>query len=167
MALIKCPECGKEISDTAKNCIHCGYALKEEDPKSQPSVYKVKIPKREKSSKNFLIKGITLNLCCLLISTINAVMCGWESDTLDEIIAILSTIVAVISLVYSLVLLAVPKLRKVKAVILYLIVNLLAGGYTLSFFSANDCFIIFVPHLIALLVSYVLIFMSLFIKDEK
>lgn len=27
MALIKCPECGKEISDTSKNCIHCGYKL--------------------------------------------------------------------------------------------------------------------------------------------
>lgn len=27
MALIKCPECGKEISDKAKNCIHCGYPL--------------------------------------------------------------------------------------------------------------------------------------------
>lgn len=25
MALIKCPECGKEISDTAKVCPHCGY----------------------------------------------------------------------------------------------------------------------------------------------
>lgn len=31
MALIKCPECGREISDTCKQCIHCGYALKEED----------------------------------------------------------------------------------------------------------------------------------------
>ncbi|MEE1285087.1 MAG: zinc ribbon domain-containing protein, partial [Acutalibacteraceae bacterium] len=31
MALIKCPECGKEISDTAKNCINCGYMLKEEN----------------------------------------------------------------------------------------------------------------------------------------
>ena len=28
MALIKCPECGKEISDTCKQCIHCGYVLK-------------------------------------------------------------------------------------------------------------------------------------------
>lgn len=27
MALIKCPECGKEISDKAPNCIHCGYPL--------------------------------------------------------------------------------------------------------------------------------------------
>ena len=29
MALIKCPECGKEISDKAKNCIFCGYPLSE------------------------------------------------------------------------------------------------------------------------------------------
>ena len=27
MALIKCPECGKEISDKASQCIHCGYPL--------------------------------------------------------------------------------------------------------------------------------------------
>lgn len=27
MALIKCPECGKEISDLAPACIHCGYPL--------------------------------------------------------------------------------------------------------------------------------------------
>ena len=29
MALIKCPECGKEISDKSKQCIHCGYPLNE------------------------------------------------------------------------------------------------------------------------------------------
>lgn len=29
MALIKCPECGKEVSDRAKACIHCGYPLAE------------------------------------------------------------------------------------------------------------------------------------------
>lgn len=27
MALIKCPECQKEISDKAKQCIYCGYPL--------------------------------------------------------------------------------------------------------------------------------------------
>lgn len=27
MALIKCPECGKEVSDQAEACIHCGYPL--------------------------------------------------------------------------------------------------------------------------------------------
>ncbi len=30
MALIKCPECGKDISDKSKVCIHCGYPLEEE-----------------------------------------------------------------------------------------------------------------------------------------
>ena len=28
MALIRCPECGKEVSDTCDSCIHCGYRLK-------------------------------------------------------------------------------------------------------------------------------------------
>lgn len=27
MAIIKCPECGKEISDTVSTCIHCGFQL--------------------------------------------------------------------------------------------------------------------------------------------
>jgi len=29
MALIKCNECGKEISDKATNCIHCGCPIEE------------------------------------------------------------------------------------------------------------------------------------------
>ncbi len=29
MALIKCPECGKEISDKAKTCIGCGCPLED------------------------------------------------------------------------------------------------------------------------------------------
>jgi hypothetical protein len=32
MALIKCPECAKEISDTVSNCPHCGYAIKKPGP---------------------------------------------------------------------------------------------------------------------------------------
>ncbi len=27
MAMIKCPECGNDISDTAQNCPRCGFAL--------------------------------------------------------------------------------------------------------------------------------------------
>lgn len=30
MALIKCPECGKKVSDKANACIHCGYPLNEQ-----------------------------------------------------------------------------------------------------------------------------------------
>ena len=28
MTLIRCPECGKEISDSAKTCVECGYPIK-------------------------------------------------------------------------------------------------------------------------------------------
>lgn len=29
MTLIKCPECQREISNSSKQCIHCGYPLSE------------------------------------------------------------------------------------------------------------------------------------------
>ena len=31
MAIIKCPECGQDISDKAKKCIHCGKVFVEEE----------------------------------------------------------------------------------------------------------------------------------------
>lgn len=33
MALVNCPECGKEISDKSKACIHCGFPLEDTEPK--------------------------------------------------------------------------------------------------------------------------------------
>ena len=36
MALIKCPECGKEISDKAKACPECGYKMKKSKIKFIP-----------------------------------------------------------------------------------------------------------------------------------
>ena len=44
MALIKCPECGREISDKSKQCIYCGYPLEEcnsnnKDKNSKSYVY--------------------------------------------------------------------------------------------------------------------------------
>ena len=35
MPLIKCPECGKEVSDQALSCPHCGYPLKKPEPKKK------------------------------------------------------------------------------------------------------------------------------------
>lgn len=39
MALISCPECGKQISDQASACIHCGYPLPKQPtaPAAPPS----------------------------------------------------------------------------------------------------------------------------------
>ncbi len=40
MALVRCPECNHEISDTAEACPHCGYKLaeKREEQKDNPFV---------------------------------------------------------------------------------------------------------------------------------
>lgn len=35
MALVKCPECGKEISDKADECVHCGFVLRVQDIKTE------------------------------------------------------------------------------------------------------------------------------------
>lgn len=40
MSMIKCPECGKDISDQANSCPSCGYSLKQQ--KSQPPTSKKK-----------------------------------------------------------------------------------------------------------------------------
>ena len=80
MALIKCPECGKEISDKSSICIHCGYPisemnqngealqegllLKESRPLSENELLLEKQLKRDQDSsikeekKNFKIKPI-------------------------------------------------------------------------------------------------------------
>ena len=35
MAIIKCPECGKEISNLADTCIHCGFPIKKYSEEDQ------------------------------------------------------------------------------------------------------------------------------------
>lgn len=41
MALIKCPECGKEVSDAANACIHCGFPFKKNNFDQKSSLKKV------------------------------------------------------------------------------------------------------------------------------
>ena len=59
MALINCPECNKEISDSAKSCPHCGYKFKN-------SVW-MKI-----WSKRLMIIGAISEICSLIYSCATA-----------------------------------------------------------------------------------------------
>ena len=59
MALINCPECNKEINDSAKSCPHCGYKFKN-------SVW-MKI-----WSKRLIIIGAISAICSLIYSCATA-----------------------------------------------------------------------------------------------
>lgn len=49
MALIKCPECGKEVSNKAESCINCGYPIRgiEDEIKSEAEVEKTELKDSE------------------------------------------------------------------------------------------------------------------------
>ena len=79
MAMIKCPECGKKISDKAPACIHCGTPLQVN------KLVKIKIPRfgtgmmNEKTSEaelhsadKILWKGISGQVASVEIETENA-----------------------------------------------------------------------------------------------
>ncbi len=61
MALIICPECKKEVSDTCDNCIHCGYKLKQE------TIKKVEEPTKTESNN---IAGKVIYYVAIFIITI-------------------------------------------------------------------------------------------------
>lgn len=48
MAWIKCPECGKEISDKAQACIHCGCPIQTQKAESKLIIKALKHPNEEK-----------------------------------------------------------------------------------------------------------------------
>ncbi len=66
MALIKCPECGQEISDTAKSCPHCGYKTKKINPE--------KIAKYKKITSILICIGIVMVVIGL----------GWSISMADK-----------------------------------------------------------------------------------
>lgn len=63
MALIKCPECKKEFSDTVKKCPHCGY-------KNRNNSFVTLIKSMDKKKKRvciFFISGICIGLIIIFI----------------------------------------------------------------------------------------------------
>ena len=57
MALIKCPKCNHEISDTSKKCIHCGTSLRE----------KKIIPKKKKIILLVLVSLVIISIIAIAI----------------------------------------------------------------------------------------------------
>ncbi len=130
MALIKCPECGKEISDTAKNCIHCGYALKEDNNTVQPQTVII-APEKGKSAKKSLNIGVTIFLVfsiffIILNLIIRLTENNFHSNFNENLMMIfdISFLFTIFSAFQSIVILLVPKIRKKWFLAIYLIINL-------------------------------------------
>ena len=45
MALIRCPECGREVSDQAKACPHCAYPIAQRSPSGQVRIKMSAVPR--------------------------------------------------------------------------------------------------------------------------
>jgi ribosomal protein L37E len=70
MALIKCPECGKEVSDKANNCLNCGYPLNNDNAivnEIKEQSRQEKIDKTNKMFKIFLILAIVCTCAWIIM----------------------------------------------------------------------------------------------------
>lgn len=55
MALIKCPECNHDVSDSAETCPNCGYTIKKDEPFC-PNISSLSTPKKIGTAK--MVVGI-------------------------------------------------------------------------------------------------------------
>lgn len=63
MALHRCPECHRKISDQTPHCIHCGFSFREADL----ALYKQKLEQRRLANQQINQKSVKLHLIWLLI----------------------------------------------------------------------------------------------------
>ena len=70
MALIKCSECGREISDTAKICPHCGY--------------KTAYAQKNEQAKTIMHMSLIVNLICISLYIIGAILFFSGISKLDD-----------------------------------------------------------------------------------
>lgn len=87
MALIKCPECGKEISDQAASCPNCGCPMKEtnSDSGSNNSGKKIEISIKKPDVKlNKRTKGILGGVIVCLVILIGVIIYTKTTITITD-----------------------------------------------------------------------------------
>ena len=93
MSLIKCPECGKQISDTSEKCVHCGFQIGEKKEEKIEREKDLKIKVSKKDAKKYLIGIIcafaVIVIVCLIVFSgkaqkkairVNITMNSWYGD---------------------------------------------------------------------------------------
>lgn len=75
MALHRCPECRKKISDSAEFCVHCGFSFRAADL----AIYKQKLEQRRLHNQEINRKSVKLHLIWLAIfAAVIAVASWWQ-----------------------------------------------------------------------------------------
>ena len=126
MALIKCPECGKEVSTAATSCPHCGYPLKRTQGNHTQEIYpKPKNPSwvlawKTKAKKTrwtwsllFLssIIGLTISLILMFNDRYKNSYSYMEMKPVHVVFSIIFGIVAIVFLAIWLLVLLTVKVR--------------------------------------------------------
>lgn len=106
MALIKCPECGKEISDAADKCVHCGYPLKKtESPFSIPPLtpepqYVGNSKIRNKKWFKNIIFGLFALFFAILFFSVYGASYGNSSGSFLRTVGSIGSISLIIAIIY-------------------------------------------------------------------
>ena len=94
MALIKCPECKKQVSDSAEACPHCGYKLKEHEP----NYVGLSV---EKSIRHHFIKEMVAAVILAIVGVF-CIVCGAINDIVScWITGIVIFVVSIIGFIYN------------------------------------------------------------------
>lgn len=101
MALIKCIECGKEISDKADACPNCGFKLDLDSRVKGNEMMKEQIKKKERHKNDF---GLIALLLAVLIPIVGFIM-GIIGTVKGKTYCMIAILVSVFSFVaYSMIL---------------------------------------------------------------
>ena len=167
MALINCPECNKEISDTAKNCIHCGYVLKEENNVIQPQTVIIE-PKKGLSAKKNLNIGAIIFMALSIVLMLSYLVVKTENyESLSDLIWLFdkTLIFTIFSAIQSIVILFVPKIRKKWFLVLYLIINLFLLPQCLVLEAATLSLMMLLVGVVTYVLGYIFVIKSMVNKD--
>lgn len=81
--LIKCPECGKEVSDNAAACVHCGYPLMQKKEAVKKTV-RTKRKDGQIVASNIVLGIFGLMMLCAVVTSnggvagnVNAAVVSW------------------------------------------------------------------------------------------
>lgn len=76
MALHRCPDCRKKISEHAQLCVHCGFSLKSEDLER----FKQKMEQRRLQNEEINRKSVKIHLFWLAVfSLVIAIAAWWQN----------------------------------------------------------------------------------------